>query len=607
MYLQTLIIKNFRKYKNLKVDFTKGLNLLVGENDSGKTAIIDAIKYVLHTQSYEYIRPNYEDFHLTSGAEENQRSRNFNIECVFHDFQDYEAKSFLEWLSFDDNGKYYLKMWLKATRKDSKVYYEIRAGADDDGSQISGEARDYLRCAYLKPLRDAESELTPKRGSRLSQILDSHDQFSDKENHRLKRIINLANKAIEKYFTHYDGKDLLEDVNKYLKSFSLEENQLNSTFQISNNTLKSILEKLSLKLFNHEISENNIQGLGSNNLLYIAAELLLLKKLEYSGLKLALIEEIEAHLHPQTQIRLIESIQSIGEENNIQFILTSHSPNLASKVKLENLIVCKDGCTYPMGKKYTKLLDGDYYFLERFLDSTKANMFFANGVILVEGDAENILVPALSKLISRDLSKYGVSIVNVGSTAFLRYANIFLRADKTAFNIPVSLITDVDVKPIECKPKIEDKEMTGDEIEAKRNKTIIEKEAKYSEPIVSFIAPYWTLEYSIALSCLSELFWQAVYICWKKKGEDYVYTNEQRTALIIEANEEYSKWQKAYYSSAKKAYKIYKETLLDKQLSKAVVAQVFSQLLNERDPEDIRNDENLKYLVRAINYATGAK
>jgi putative ATP-dependent endonuclease of the OLD family len=104
-----------------------------------------------------------------------------------------------------------------------------------------------------------------------------------------------------------------------------------------------------------------------------------------------------------------------------------------------------------MGYEYTKLENGDYYFLERFLDSTKANLFFANGVILVEGDAENILLPIIAKLMNKNLSDYGVSIVNVGSIAFLRYSKIFLRNDEPHFSIPISLITDVDVNLMKVK------------------------------------------------------------------------------------------------------------------------------------------------------------
>jgi putative ATP-dependent endonuclease of OLD family len=100
-----------------------------------------------------------------------------------------------------------------------------------------------------------------------------------------------------------------------------------------------------------------------------------------------------------------------------------------------------------MRKGLTLLEDGDYSFLERFLDATKANMFFAQGVIFVEGDAENLLLPIIAELIGRPLHKHGVSIINVGSLAFKRYSSIFLRNDQKNLNFPVSIITDLDLKP----------------------------------------------------------------------------------------------------------------------------------------------------------------
>ena len=66
MYLSNIKLWNFRKFgttceidlanPNLDLNLTKGLNVIIGENDSGKTAIIDAIKLVLKTHSYDYIR-----------------------------------------------------------------------------------------------------------------------------------------------------------------------------------------------------------------------------------------------------------------------------------------------------------------------------------------------------------------------------------------------------------------------------------------------------------------------------------------------------------------------------------------------------------------------
>jgi len=57
--------------------------------------------------------------------------------------------------------------------------YGVRSsGADSEGSSMDGEAKDLLRATYLKPLRDAEAELTPGYKSRLAQILKNHPAFN---------------------------------------------------------------------------------------------------------------------------------------------------------------------------------------------------------------------------------------------------------------------------------------------------------------------------------------------------------------------------------------------------------------------------------------------
>jgi putative ATP-dependent endonuclease of OLD family len=244
-------------------------------------------------------------------------------------------------------------------------------------------------------------------------------------------------------------------------------------------------------------------------------------------------------------------------------------------------------------------------------------------VILVEGDAENILLPTFAKKIGRDLSQHGVSIVNVGSTAFLRYSNIFLRKDDKKLNLNISLITDVDVRPSIHEDKqtknkkdefginvkgVDNKnikvDMTPAEIEDKRISSALEIRNKFEDPIIAFVAPHWTLEYCIAKSCLSELFHQAVYICHKTKSKDYVYQEEEKVQLVKAAKIEYEGW-KDQLSDDEIAYNIYKKIMLDKKLSKAVVAQVFADLIIKADFDDVEADENLSYLVNAIKNVTG--
>ena len=183
MYLSILKLWNFRKFgsggdvvtdnneirnPDLEVQFQNGLNILIGENDSGKTAIIDAIKLVLKTHSTEWTRVESEDFY--------NKTERLRIECVFRGFKDKdeEAMHFVEWLGMegeDESAEPYLRLMLDIQHNDDRIlHFEVRAGADDGGSALDAEAKDYLKATYLKPLRDAQQELIPKRNSRLSQI-----------------------------------------------------------------------------------------------------------------------------------------------------------------------------------------------------------------------------------------------------------------------------------------------------------------------------------------------------------------------------------------------------------------------------------------------------
>ena len=356
MFLSKIQIDNFRKIQSLDLELNKGLNLLVGENDSGKSAIIDAIKFVLGTHCNDWLRLEKDDFHSADGK---SYATEVKIICIFNDLSTEEAAMFLEWLSIE-NSEYYLKLTFKAKRKEngnsiSEISYNIKAGEDEESGVMSGEARNKLRVTYLKPLRDAEYELAPRKGSRLSQILANYDIFQTEhgKKHSLVDIMNIANTSVNDYFENLEGKEILDTINDtYLKDFSLTNNSLKSKLDISPNELGRILEKLELKgISNNEVGN---LGLGSNNLLFIAAEMLLLKGSNYTGLKLSLIEEIEAHLHPQSQINLIDFLSKQSVNISVQSIVTTHSNSLASKVDLNNIIICKNGKAFSLRKSESR-------------------------------------------------------------------------------------------------------------------------------------------------------------------------------------------------------------------------------------------------------------
>lgn len=625
MYLGKIHIENFRRYKSVDVDFQQGLNLLVGENDSGKSTIIDAIKLVTGTHSNDWNRLTKDDFH-TDGT---SRATELKIVCTFYELSPEEASAFLEWLSIS-GGKYYLKLTLTGRRKEksnslSDVYYDVKAGEDEESGMISGEAKNKLKVTYLKALRDAEYELASRRGSRLSQILGAHEIFQENENkeHPLVETMDKANVEVKDYFENGEGKEIADTINvNYLKEFSLLNNPLSSKFGIAPNDLGRILEKLELLGFS--IKNGSNLGLGSNNLLFIAAELLLLKKDSgYLGLKLSLIEEIEAHLHPQSQLNLIDFLNKESINLGFQTIISTHSNSLASKVDLNNLLLCKGGEVYSLRKGETLLAAGDYEFLRRFLDNTKANLFFAHAVIIVEGDAENLLIPTFAEYIGYPLHKYGISIVNVGNTALLRYAKVFQRTDGTGIGIRVSCITDRDIPPKEAREYtyevrrratglleqvslLTDSRKTEDDYTAAQITDIVDKKkAKFEGGDVKVYLPkVWTLEFDIAKSCLRKEMHMAVQLALETNDLELPITKSIFSDMEKKVQEDFKKWSDEAKSDSEIAVEIY--VPLERNLaSKAVTAQIFARIfpMFKIPVQDILDDENLKYIVDAIKYA----
>lgn len=631
MIISELKLYNFRKFKSdenkpgLSVFFHKGLNALIGENDSGKTAVIDAIKLVLLTQSNEFIHPVDDDFYMDSNGESADK---FRIECLLEDFSENEAKNFIEYLNIRKEGskiQYSMHLFYKAWKEKNRIFSELRVGDPIDGVSMDGRARELLKIVYLRPLRDAEREMSSGRNSRISQILLGHPLFTKQDNHELIGILKNANSEIEKYFSEDDGKAILNNIKNTLISFNESDSTTDARFETSDYHLKSILESLSLT-----VSDIH-PGLGELNLLFMAAELLLLKHDDNGGLKLALIEELEAHLHPQAQLRLIRYLQKEYNESRAQVIISTHSTILASKINLKNVILLKNGLGYDLSFGKTGLEKGDYLFLQRFLDTSKSNLFFAKGIIMVEGDAENILIPTLAEIIGFPLEKYGVSIVNVGSTAFLRYSKILIRADHTSIQIPVSIVTDCDVRPVKNDDSSFDKRLEETET------AVNHKKQYYSvDTIKGFIAPRWTLEYCLALSCLSSDFHKAIHYAKKIKNSDkYSLTSEKINVANIEVESEENRW--SQLENEERAFEIFHLMLdsNDKSGLKAIVAQCLASMLkwkiSEKSDEmtedkmfdldlyqykvdeneriklknQLESDPYIGYLVEAIRYAAG--
>lgn len=633
MYLKKLKLYNWRKFNSkadgkagLTVNFKKGLNVLIGENDSGKTAIIDAIRMVLGTNSgiSEWITD--EDF--SDGADK------LEIECIFEDLSDKEEAYFFEWLTTHGENieKTSLRIVLRANKyKDinqiEKINKEIVAGPVNHELGMHFIVQEYLRVTYLKPLRDAESELKPGYKSRVAKVIEGLEEFKDET--KKQGVIEGFDFAFKELETKLK-EPVLDKINMHLNDFLVKSDPKNAQVQNKSLSFQEVLRRL-------ELSYDDVKsGLGSTNILFMALELIALREQEI-GVQLTLIEEIEAHLHPQAQLRVIKSFEEYLKKNpsiNAQYILTTHSPTLAASIQMENLILIYRGNAFPMSREYTQLEISDYDFLDRFMDATKANLFFAKGVILVEGFAENILVPAIAEAIGLPLHQYGISVVNVQGIQFNRYIPIFLRKEGT-MDFPVSVITDMDISPKshyihkseeavakypqitkpssmqEIKDAIDDKwtnkqvekyfkvwEYTEDDVgtilkDVREKKKIAYKDNE--EKIKVFLATPWTLEHSIAKSVLREKFEKIII-----ELRDY-----KETTTGIEKIKEWEQIE-CNHKRAEQTYQF----ILNNSISKAVIAQHLASeiiTMTKKEKDKLKTDSELKYLIDAIKHVTGGE
>ncbi|WP_035568977.1 ATP-dependent nuclease [Caballeronia sordidicola] len=609
MYLHRVYAQNFRAFGDgengpiLDWELNKGMNVLIGENDAGKTTIVDAIRQVLWTTSFEYVRLFEHDFHI-SGS---NRAVTLIIEATLKDLSPEQEASVLEWLTYEPDGSRTLILNLQArllppqAKRRSRIDTLVRAGRNGTGPEIGAAVRDLVRTTYLRPLRDAESELKPGRLSRLSQILGAHTLIAEQEKSDFDKVnpsvVPTTLVGLMEHAQHHIGKhDVVKTVQKninenYLQRMSFAGDDLMSEIRISGDlSLTLILERFELSLLppgDMSSSERCARGLGYNNALFMATELVLLR--EGDELGLLLVEEPEAHLHPQLQARVMNLLEQHAKSGQrpVQVVMTTHSPSLAASAAIEFMTLVHKAKTYRLRPEDTRLARADYGFLHRFIDATKSNLFFARGVVIVEGPAEALLLPVIAEVVGLSFGRFGISVVNVGGVGLYHYARIFqrLKIDE-CIPIPVACITDRDIVPDVAKSYVsapkKGKRFEGDYLPGEAAETVKRKvdrvEVVGAGNVKVFVADHWTLEYDLARAGLAELMYHAIQLAVKAHARGERLTEADEAATLAEAAISWVALKADSATSEALATTIY-QPLYEGDASKAVAAQYAANLL----------------------------
>lgn len=522
MYIGKIDISGFRNIKEtVTVTFNKGINVLIGENSVGKTSIIDALRLVLSEDDYGKITISDSDFHIPFDNP-NAPLTDIHFKAHLKNLNEKEKIAYLPWLI--DNNEMSLSLSIDKNTNSRGRFNKKYWGGYSSSSAFEWELLNSIDCVYLPPLRDAQAKLKEGRGSRLARLLKilSKDELeaARKNNtlHELERKYKVFNEDLAK-----DDKSVINRANELIKKnltqalgdvFSQDTN-----IQFSEVNFNRIVENLRLLFYpnikdkapNDNFRSLDQNSLGYNNLLYIATILAELTNVEEKseGFKVLLIEEPEAHLHPQLQTKLFDYLRKASKDKNIQIIVTSHSPTIASSVSINDVIhlASIEGKSISTTISQLNISKNSRLFIDRWLDVTKSSMLFAKGIILVEGIAESILFGEIARIVIGNynnnnpddilplsLEEAGISVVNMNGIYFKHFMQLYYNKNSTIKVIPTRCAGVTDKDPGKNKFPI----MTDDYPSKNPAFSLIE-EYSTSQNCRLFMNSLKTFEYDIAM------------------------------------------------------------------------------------------------------------
>ncbi|MCI8315849.1 MAG: AAA family ATPase [Lachnospiraceae bacterium] len=514
MFISKIQVENFRSFETTEVEFHEGINVLIGHNNCGKSNLLTAMALIFDNSISKQLE--VDDFYNGISVEELKESApkiKITITITQSNDEDlmsdelvtvsnwlvsletpYQAQVQYEYFLSSGEEENYKKrvsgidsakeIWKIIKSEYIRLYtYKIWVGNPANRVVADSDSLRKFDYQFLNAIRDVERDMFSGRNTLLKRVIDffmdyeiksdgklDEIQKSEKIKERKDEFAENADEIISKL--HIRLKEGNQEILSYAKDIgaSFDKSEPGFEGELTESELYSVL-KLIIKQETGMTLPIDKNGLGYNNLIFMS---LLLAKIQadsdgkYMGsnakvFPMLVIEEPEAHLHPTMQDKFIKFLNNNIERKKVkQVFVTTHSTFIAAAVQLDDLIcLYRDGnkvrIAYP-GRTFWEDTEGKQInntskkYVQRFLDATKSNMLFAERIILVEGIAEQLLIPILAEYMGTSLADNHVAVLQVGGRYFEHFLKLFDQKNPTAINRKIACITDID--PVRKKKNV---------------------------------------------------------------------------------------------------------------------------------------------------------